>query len=369
MKENEEITGLFRQKLGKAEMPVRDGFWEDLERDLPASGVSESKRRSFSLPFYRIVAAASVVLVLGVASAAFWFFSPKEEMEDAFTRVAAFVPGANLNGDRLEEAFTSVRETSPASPSVEQARSVLADSESKDDVEDEDEQTVSVHVSIRVTQQMYERGGRKTSGGYRADRRGNDYYVASSAENTTAETISSAQATKEKAARKSPLKSRKWALKAYVGTSLPDGDFKMPLTAGVSVERSLGKRFSLEAGLQYNRLHDVALPGGNHTYHTLAVPVKLNIQLAGNDKFDFYATAGGSVEKCLAGAPDNSFKAEPVRLAVAAGVGVRYKLNERFALFAEPSVSHHFETDSSLRTLRTERPTNLNLLCGVRMTY
>ena len=56
-------------------------------------------------------------------------------------------------------------------------------------------------------------------------------------------------------------------------------------------------------------------------------------------------------------------------LSVAAGVGVRYRLNDRFALFAEPSVSHHFGTDSETGTLRTERPTNLNLLCGVRMTY
>ena len=29
----------------------------------------------------------------------------------------------------------------------------------------------------------------------------------------------------------------------------------------------------------------------------------------------------------------------------------------------------HFNEDSSPRTLRTERPLNLNLLCGLRMTY
>ena len=367
MKENEEIIGLFRQKLGKAEMPVRDGFWEEVERDLPASAVSGSKRRTLSPFFYRIAAAASVVLVLGMASAAFWFFSPKEEMEEAFTRVAALVPGAKLDGDRLEETFPDVEETSPALPSAGQARPVWTASGLEG--EGEDGQTVSVHVSIRVTQQMYGHAGRNTSGSSRAGMEGNDYYIASSAENAPTGDGSSARATEEKAAPQSALKSRNWALKTYVGSSLPDGDFKMPFTAGVSVERSLGKRLSLEAGLQYNRLHDTALPGGSHTYHTLSVPVKLNVLLAGNDKFDFYATAGGSAEKCLAGAPDNSFKAEPVRLAVAAGVGVRYKLNERFALFAEPSVSHHFDTDAPGRTLRTERPTNLNLLCGVRMTY
>ena len=50
MKENEEIAGLFRRKLDKAELPVNDGFWEELERDLPASGLSEGKRRMGSPP-------------------------------------------------------------------------------------------------------------------------------------------------------------------------------------------------------------------------------------------------------------------------------------------------------------------------------
>ena len=95
----------------------------------------------------------------------------------------------------------------------------------------------------------------------------------------------------------------------------------------------------------------------------------LDVLLAGNDKFDFYATAGGAVEKCVAGAADNSFSVEPVQLSVATGLGVRYKLTDRIAFFAEPTVSHHFDTDSSTRSLRTERPTNLNLLCGVRMVY
>lgn len=123
---NEEIVGLFRQKLGRAEMPVNDGFWEALERDLPASGIAESKRRILSPSFYRIAAAASVVLVLGMASAAFWFFSPKEEMEEAFTQVAALVPGASLDGDRLEEILPSVKEATPTTPSAGQMQPVLA---------------------------------------------------------------------------------------------------------------------------------------------------------------------------------------------------------------------------------------------------
>ena len=71
---NDEIVGLFRQKLGRSEMPVNGGFWEALERDLPASGIAESKRRILSPSFYRIAAAASDVEELGLVSAAIWYF-------------------------------------------------------------------------------------------------------------------------------------------------------------------------------------------------------------------------------------------------------------------------------------------------------
>ena len=123
----------------------------------------------------------------------------------------------------------------------------------------------------------------------------------------------------------------------------------------------------LETGLQYNLLPMKGEEGRN--LHTLSVPLKFNLTLLQAGKLDLYVSAGGAAEKCVAGAPDNSFKAEPVRLSAMAGLGVRYKLNDRIALFAEPSVSHSFDTDSPLQTLRTERPTNLNLLCGVRMIY
>ena len=41
-------------------------------------------------------------------------------------------------------------------------------------------------------------------------------------------------------------------------------------------------------------------------------------------KVDLYATVGGIIDKCIAGAPDNSFKEEPVQLAVTAGIGINY---------------------------------------------
>ena len=83
MNEKDEITGLFRNRLTGAEMTVRDGFWEKLQEDVASSAVSRKKAAFLSPKYYRVAAAASVLFVLGAASAAFWDFSPKEEIKEA----------------------------------------------------------------------------------------------------------------------------------------------------------------------------------------------------------------------------------------------------------------------------------------------
>ena len=62
MRENDEITGLFRSRLAGAEMTVREDFWEGLQRDLPSPVAAKGRRPLFLSPrFHRVAAAASVV--------------------------------------------------------------------------------------------------------------------------------------------------------------------------------------------------------------------------------------------------------------------------------------------------------------------
>ena len=50
-RENDEITDLFRSRLGHAEMTVREGFWEELNEDVAAC--CQQRRRVL---FFRVVA-------------------------------------------------------------------------------------------------------------------------------------------------------------------------------------------------------------------------------------------------------------------------------------------------------------------------
>ena len=295
MRENDEITGLFRSRLAGAEMTVREDFWEGLQRDLPSPVAAKGRRPLFLSPrFHRVAAAASVVFVLGAASAAFWYFSPKEEIKEAFTQVAAMTPEGNLNGDVVQESFSSIRQANPVAqkPGTQHpANGIPAVLTTQ---ADEDE-SVSVHVSFRITQRVY--GNRQQPGnGYYSNGipAGNgDYYSNPGHKDNIDGMPSSFEEEPANSVDVSPLKPRNWALKAGIGTSLPKGNFHMPFTAGVSVERRLNKHFSLEAGLQYNCLD------GDRTLHTLGVPVRLNMMLASTPKVDFYAMVGGAAENVL----------------------------------------------------------------------
>lgn len=367
MRDNDEITGLFRNRLTNTEMTVQDGFWEKLQKDLSQTEAVAGQRKTLLLSprLCRIAAAASVIFVLGVASAAFWYFSPKEEIKEAFTQVATMTPDGSLNGDVVQETFPSIHQTEPVAqkPGMKQPAGIPASVTAQ-----EEDETVSVRVSITISQRVYGNQQQTGNGFFNnglTAQAGNGYQSVGSATDTNPESASSVSMEEDPNSThlKTRTKLHKWALKTAIGTSLPKGNYHMPLTAGITMERVLNNRLALETGIQYNRLH------ADRTLHTLGIPVKLNVTLASTSTVDLYATVGGAAEKCIAGAVDNSFSAEPVQLSVAAGIGIRYKLNDRFALFAEPSVSHHFDTESETKTLRTERATNLNLLCGVRMTY
>lgn len=345
-KENDEISDLFRSRLSHATMDVREDFWQELNSDLHVYG----RRRH--LLFFRVAAAASVLLVLAASSTAIWFFSPKEEIEEAFTQVAAVSGNSNsLDGDIVKQEFTPIH-TEPVlkRPAVKPVARLAQ-------YIDMDGDSVSVTVSMSFSFSTTRRVGRDNH-----NYPGENLWQTGDQGDAMAVPEDEAPATH---VLKAAAKPRTWAVKAAIGTALPagNGKYKMPVTAGLTVEKKINKHLAVETGLIYSNLR------AEQHLHYLGIPVKMNVTLIETPKLDVYASVGGIADKCVAGAPDNDFTHEPVQLALTAGVGVNYRINDRLAVFAEPGVSHHFKTNSKLETLRSARPTNFNLICGLRMTY
>lgn len=345
-KEKDEINELFRTRLADTEMSVREGFWEKLSPDISVA----CRRRRQSLRF-RVAAAASVLLVLAASSATFLYFSPGEEMKEAFTKIAV-TSGGQMDGDgiRVNPLPLPVEPVLPKQ--APKPLGVLSQCAEEGD-------SLSVTFSM-----LFSFSSTVTNTNRYADRSRPPYWQASNGN-----TESSAAQEEAVGSPANPEKMRTkpgWALKAQVGMTLPEGGgiSQMPVSAGLTVERKLNDYLGVEAGLLYSNLRSEG-----KSLHYLGIPVKLNVTLMETKKVDLYAAVGGIADKCIAGAPDNRFGEEPVRLAVTAGVGVHYKITNRLAIFAEPGISYRFNTDAPPAAVRMKRSTHFNLLCGLRMTY
>lgn len=350
MKNDDHIAELFRTRLGNAQMNVREGFWSQLQADLPKMQLCTTPdKKCIRLELYKISVAASVLLLLGLSSVTAWYFSQKEDVKQAFMQIQNLKPQPILP---VEVNHCSEKGNTNASHLVQTFSCDSAE------IIERVENQVTVRISFAMNEQVcdsYNQSDRRfmTVGRKKVNEKLFSDYVESG--DTSTLTASSNPSIVES-------KNKKWAFKASIGSALPKGNFRAPIVAGLSVERNLTEGISLEAGLQYQSL---LAKGTQDSWKILAIPAKINVVLFQNTKWTCYASVGGSMEKVL----EKSFNEDPLRLSVLAGLGVAYKFNGRFSVFAEPMFSHHFHTDTHIKNLRTERATNMNLLCGVRMTY
>lgn len=411
MEENDKLSALLRKRLAESQMDVREGFWEALQADLSAAEKGAAKapggapkgRRNATLitPLRRRIAAAvAVVLVLGAASVGVWQFSPRQAIEDAFSQAGDHVPATdptNADAERGMRVQPSTLQTADASTNpfpttatpfparqprqtVNSSPNLLASLPTRQAEEAaEEEQEVKVSVSITITQRVdgnYSWSGNANSLSNRRNtysypwlfplRNANRMDTTDNATNDDADNDSTPQ---DEQTRGWACLSQGWMWHVALGTALPKGKLHAPLTLELATERRLGAWLALSVGLQYHYLGtgDDATTGDRTAddLHILAIPVRVHARLASSNRVDLYAHAGGAVEKSV----NKDFHDDPIRLAVSAGLGVSYRLGKQLALFAEPAVTHYFDTDSNVRSLRTERSTNLSLMCGLRMNY
>lgn len=367
-KENDELTNLFRSRLEHAEMPVRNNFWEQLENDIPV--VLNNRRR---MMIRRFSAAASVLLILGGASAAFWYFSPKDEIADAFQQVAV---SNGVKGTIIQDGIKEELPPVPISNVAANNKPVRVSSgmHEVEDVEDESF-SFSFSMSFSVTEEYgsNEYNQNQRAGGIENIHTNNqEQQVASTPDTTPAE---------EK-------KDRKWSVglavsaspgagSTEIASSVPGQELynqikhKPSFSAGMTLKRELSKHFALETGLVYTQLNS-ELSGNTEGHfqqdqklHYIGIPLKASYSMIDTGKLDFYASAGGILEKCVAG----KTKPDPLQFSLTAGLGLEYKFNDRMSVYAEPGLTYSFDDGSPVTTIRKEKPLNFNLLCGVRMTY
>lgn len=166
---------------------------------------------------------------------------------------------------------------------------------------------------------------------------------------------------------------------------------RQPVRAGISVRYGLMRRWSLETGITYTMLSsDIEAGSGTRTYvadlslHYIGIPLQVNFDVFARKRWSLYLTAGGMVEKCVAGnekvksvtagvhetvSSKNNVTVKPLQWSVGAATGAEFDFTPAVGIYVEPGVQYSFHNSGPYRTVWQDRPVNFSLEVGLRFNF
>ncbi len=161
-----------------------------------------------------------------------------------------------------------------------------------------------------------------------------------------------------------------------------------PITIGLSVNKKLNERWSLETGLQYTFLKSEFTTGEEYRIqetqkiHYLDIPLRVSYRWRNYRRLSFYSTAGVQVGIPLKGTlrtdhitdsiPMNISKQSldvPLQWSINASMGVQYHFTPHTSFYVEPTINYYIPDESELRTIRKEHPVTFTVPFGVRFSW
>lgn len=164
---------------------------------------------------------------------------------------------------------------------------------------------------------------------------------------------------------------------------------KQPIRIGLSLAHAISKRISLETGITYTTLRSDIREGSNSHYFAteqklqyVGIPLNVKIKALSWKQVDIYASAGLMAEKCFSGKTKTNFilddknegsttqkiESLPYQVSANVGIGLQYNIDSSASLYVEPGVSYFFDDKSSIQTIYKEKPLNVNLNAGFRLS-
>lgn len=166
--------------------------------------------------------------------------------------------------------------------------------------------------------------------------------------------------------------------------------YGIPLSLGAGVRLHFTERWSLGLGLNYTLLSsrfegkyikvteeskaETPVSGKvRNTQHYIGIPVNAYYNIVSHDFINFYAYAGGTVEKCVANkyqiqagsVINHSESVKSVQLSANAGIGVELMLGKHAGIYIDPSLRYYFRNGQP-KSIRTSQPLMLGFEVGLR---
>lgn len=162
-----------------------------------------------------------------------------------------------------------------------------------------------------------------------------------------------------------------------------------PITLSIAVNKNIGKRWSLETGLQYSYLKSYLILGtGSYRVdkeqklHYLGVPFKLSYQFMKFKRLSTYGSVGTGILIPIYGKTDADYIVGdksayttdwkltlPIQWSVNTNIGIQYQFAPNLNLFIEPTMNWYIPNGSCIKNAWTERPFTFTVPYGIRFSW
>lgn len=162
-----------------------------------------------------------------------------------------------------------------------------------------------------------------------------------------------------------------------------------PVRFGVSFAYRLTDRLAFGAGLSYTGLTSDFRSGsqahhirGRQNLDYIGIPINVTYDFLRWKRLELYGAAGVLGEQCVyaktktnymingidSGADSKEIKDKPFQLSVNVSLGLQFNIAGAVGVYAEPGISYYFNDGTDIKTIYKDKPLNLNLNIGVRIT-
>ena len=177
-------------------------------------------------------------------------------------------------------------------------------------------------------------------------------------------------------------------VKTSVTQTEPGDTYGIPLSFGIGTKIGFNSRWSIGAGINYtlltrkfygdytkvedSRIESIKSDIRN-TQHYVGIPVNAYYNIVENKFVNFYAYAGGAVEKCVSDeyrvmAKDILHKERVAGVQASAniGIGAEFLIGNHLGIYIDPSARYYFNCNQP-KSIRTAQPLMLGFEMGLRV--
>lgn len=162
----------------------------------------------------------------------------------------------------------------------------------------------------------------------------------------------------------------------------------VPVILALSMQKRINGRWGMETGVQYTCLRsDFTVIGDTHLekrqkIHYIGIPLKGIFGVWNKRHFSLYTSAGVTLDIPFKAVSEESVmgnnqavdrKKNPLnpswQWSTSFGIGVQYQLTSSIGIYAEPNLHYYFHGRNDVKTIRTERPFQVTLPVGIRLSW